>query len=273
MNSIDSIYSQVKSFDELCAIGCKFIKGEIKTHPFLITINSQDNLYELTGEYEWIKKYLFQYNKLGFYTIMSQPGTTKPTDIYANYYEYKKSFSTRDKQIYNNVNSNKLAGTYGIKQRAEVEGFMRYSNALELYSMLKNDPNVIILIKIKKDNLIDCDYLTNNTFNDALDKYATLSYEQIDDLNNKIRFMIMEDETNIMIKKKYFNYKRNDKLKLMYHLTKRYFEINKYDINKHLPNIMDLDIVSISIMDKRFDSNDYLWDKILFCLKQINKIN
>ncbi len=115
--------------------------------------------------------------------------------------------------------------------------------------MLKNEPDIIILISTNKEN---------NNIN-SLDKYTTLSYEEIED---NIRFVEIEAETNELIRKKYVNYKRDDKLKLMYHVVRRYFEINKYDIKKHIPNLLDSDIISISIIDKIWNWNDYLWEKI-----------
>jgi hypothetical protein len=250
---MSSIYHNIKTFDELCAIGCEFIKGYIIHHPFLPTNKSRDNLYELVGEYSWIREYLYELNKLGFYTIMSQPGNSKSIDIYSNYYEYKKSYIIDSTKI----NLTKLDGNFGIMQRAEVEGFMKYDKAKQLYSMLKNDPNIIILISTNKEN----DILN------SLDKYTTLSYETID---TNIRFMEIEAEYNETIRLKYKNYKRDEKLKLMKHVIRRYFEINKFEIKKHIPNILDTDIVGITIMDRIWNRNDYLWEKILICFKKIS---
>jgi hypothetical protein len=166
---------------------------------------------------------------------MSQPGNSKLIDIYSNYYEYKKSYIIADTKT--KINLTKLDGNYGIMQRAEVEGFMKYDKAIQLYYMLKNDTNIIILISTNKEN-----YISN-----SLDKYTTLSYETTH-YNN--RFMKMEAEYNETIRQKYKNYKRDDKLKLMKHVIRRYFEINKFEIKKHFPNILDTDIVGISIINK-----------------------
>lgn len=252
---MSSIYQNIKTFDELCVIGCEFIKGNVIHHPFLPFNKSRDNLYELVGEYSWIREYLLEFNKLGFYTIMSQPGNSKSINIYSNYYEYKKSYIIKDTKT--KINLTKLDGGFGIMQRAEVEGFMKYAKAIQLYSMLKDDPNIIILMSTNKENNIS----------NSLDKYTTLSYEITHD---NIRFMEMEAEYNETIKLKYKNYKRDDRLKLMHHVIRRYFEINKFEIKKHIPNILDTDIVGISIMDRIWNRNDYLWDKILICLKKIS---
>jgi hypothetical protein len=52
---------------------------------------------------------------------MSQHCDSKSIEIYSNYLEYKKSFNLNNTQM----NLNKLDGTFGIKQKAEVEGFMK----------------------------------------------------------------------------------------------------------------------------------------------------
>lgn len=256
---MNSIYQNIKTFYELCAIGCEFIKGNVIHHPFLPTNNSRDNLYELVGEYGWIREYLYEFNQLGFYTIMSQPGNSKSIDIYSNYYEYKK-YSISD-NIKTKINLTKVDRNFGTTQRAEVEGFMKYDKAIQIYSMLKNDPNIIILISTNKEKE------NENEISNSLDKYTTLSYETID---TNIRFMEIEDEYNEIIRLKYKNYKRDERLKLMNHVIRRYFEINKFEIKKHIPNILDTDIVGISIMDRVWNRNDYLWDKILICLKKIS---
>mgnify|MGYP007128297437 CR=1 FL=1 len=124
------MYSSIKTFDKLCELGCEFIQDKIKSHPFLIIDESKSNLYELDNEYKWIKEYLLEYNKLGYFTVMSQPGIDKSTQIYQNCLDYKQSFS--------NPNILPLNGIYGILQRAEIQGFMENHKALKLYELLKN---------------------------------------------------------------------------------------------------------------------------------------
>ena len=250
----NNIYNNINSFDELCETGCDFILDKIKQHPFLIIDQTRDNLYELVGPYKWIKDYLYQYNKMGFYTVMSQPGADYPIKIYQNYLEYKKSFD-------NNIMP--LNGFYGVKQRAEVEGFMKLDKALKLFELLKDEPDIQIGLSL----LISPDKYLNNFNEKSIDKYATISY-QIDE-NNELRFMELEVESNKIIRKNLQGVNRNYKLEQLKHVVKRYFVVRNYLIKKHIPNLKDNDIVGISIMDLEWNRNDYLWEKIFISLKNI----
>lgn len=252
-----NIYNQIKTFDELCRIGCDFIQDKIKSHPFLIINQSKDNLYELVGKNEWIRDYLYQYNLMGFYTVMSQPGLDYPVQIYPNYLDYKKSFIPEF-----NLYVYPMKEKFGVKQRAEVEGFMKLEKAVKLYNLLKNDIEIKIGIS---------SYLVNekNKVPDhpLIDNYATLSY-QIEN-NNQVRFMELEAETNELVRLKLKSTNRNYKLSKLKHVIRRYFIVRNYSLNKHIPNLLDNDIVGISIMDLIWTRNDYLWEKIYLCLKQI----
>ena len=250
------MYSNINTFEELCESGCKFILNKIKTHPFLIINQNQDNLYELVGEYAWIRDYLYQYNKMGFYTVMSQPGLSRNVDIYPTYLDYKNSFA--NKQII------KRNGKFGVSQRAEVEGFMKMSQALKLYESLKNEPR----IKIGLSNLSE-----NNSYEHdikSIDKYATLSYEIIQS-NNETRFMEMEAEFNETVRNNLEGVCRDVKLSNLYHVIKRYYVVRTYSLKSHIPNLIDSDIVGVSIMDLEWKSNDFIWEKIYLSLLEINK--
>ncbi len=256
---MSNIYNNINSFDELCKIGCEFILDKIKQHPFLIIDQTRDNLYELIGPYKWIKDYLYQYNKMGFYTVMSQPGADYPIKIYPNYLEYKKSFDSSN----NNINIKPLDGIYGVKQRAEVEGFMKLDKALKLFELLKDEPD----IKIGLSLLVSPDKYLNNLNQNSIDKYTTISYQI--EKNNHERFMELEVETNKIIRKNLQGVNRNYKLEQLKHVVKRYFVVRNYLIKKHIPNLKDNDIIGISIMDLVWNRNDYLWEKIFICLKKI----
>lgn len=251
---MSNIYSEIKTFDELCRLGCDFIQNKIKTHPFLIVDQSKDNLYELVDGNEWIRDYLYSYNLMGFYTVMSQPGSDYPIQIYSSYLDYKKSF-------YPEFNILPLKNKFGVKQRAEVEGFMKLDKAIKLYNILKDDPEIKIgiSVQIDKNKII----IPSNT----LDNYATLSYEIND--NKQIRFMESEAESNEITRSKLKGVDRNLKLSQLKHVVRRYFEVRNYSLNKHIPNLVDTDIVGVSIMDLVWNRNDYLWEKIYLCLKTI----
>lgn len=251
---MSNIYTLVKTFDELCNIGCEFIQNKIKIHPFLIVDESKDNLYELVGTNEWIRNYLYQYNSMGFYTVMSQPGSDYPIQIFSSYLDYKRSFISE-------YNITPLTDKFGVKQRAEVEGFMKSDKALKLFDMLKDDPEIKIGIST---NLINKTNLLN-----TLDNYTTLSYQIENFSNNQIRFMEYEAELNELNRLKLKGTERNYKLSQLKHVVRRYFVIRNYSLNKHIPNLSDDDIVGISIMDLIWNRNEYLWEKIYLCLKNI----
>lgn len=260
-----NIYTEIKTFDELCDIGCKFIQNKIKTHPFLIVDETKDNLYELVGTNEWIRDYLYQYNLMGFYTVMSQPGSDYPIQIYPSYLDYKKSFDSQ----FNGIKP--LDGKFGVKQRAEVEGFMKLEKAIKLYNLLKDDTQIKIGLSTFYTNDFGNNYantyLNSNQLTNTIDNYATLSYEI--ENNNHIRFMEYEAETNEIIRSELEGSDRNYKLSKLKHVVRRYFIVRTYRLKKHIPNLSDVDIVGISIMDLVWYRNDYLWEKIYLCLKDI----
>lgn len=256
------VYLQIKTFDELCKIGCDFIENKIKIHPFLIIDQSKDNLYELIDKNTWIRDYLYQYNLMGFYTVMSQPGSDYSVQIYPTYLDYKKSFLPVLPEF--NICFEPLKEKFGVKQRAEVEGFMKLEKALKLYNLLKDDLEIKISISPNLDN-----EKNNNKDNNQLtiNNYATLSY-QIENDNN-IRFMELEAETNELVRLELDGVDRNIKLSKLKHVVRRYFIVRNYPLNKHIPNLSDDDIVGISIMDLVWTRNDYLWEKIYLNLKNI----
>lgn len=252
------MYSHIDSFDKLCETGCDFIMDKIKIHPFLKIDQTKSNLYELDETNKWIRDYLYQYNKLGFYTVMSQPGLDYPVKLYSSYLDYKKSHLEQ--------NIKYTDGKFGIKQRAEVEGFMKLSKAKILLNHLGSDNRLRIGISNLESREI---FYAGESISalDPLDEYATLSYRVNSDSN--IVFMNKEDKINESIRFKYKNSPRDLKLSLMNHIIRRYFVVRTYPLKKHIPNLKDDDIVGVSIMDLVWDSNDYLWDKVLFALNII----
>jgi hypothetical protein len=256
-----NIYSQVKTFDELCGIGCDFIQNKIKLHPFLIVDNTKDNLYELVGQNEWIRDYLYQYNMMGFYTVMSQPGSDYHIQIYPTYLDYKNSFIPTLNIV------NPLDSKFGVKQRAEVEGFMKLEKAVKLFNLLKNEPEIKIGLSTCYFNDDNGNSFNNYSNQNTINNYATLSY-QIEN-NNQIRFMESEAETNEIIRLELEGSERNYKLSQLKHVVRRYFIVRNYPLKKHIQNLADTDIIGISIMDLIWDRNDYLWEKIYLCMKDI----
>lgn len=260
------MYSLIKTFSELCEIGCEFVSSNIKSHPFLIVDESKTNLYELVGDLEWIQDYIYKFNKLGFYTVMSQPGSDYPTQIYPTRFDYKKSFSYSNSNPNSNSNIKK---TFRVAQRAEVQGFMKWNDALKLYNQLNSNQNLIVGISTKSNEII----ITSNYNELPINKYATLSYELVNPNPNQNqtqqRFMEEEDNYNIGISTKTHGINRDKKLSMMKHLIRRYFQVRNYPLKKHIPNLIDEDVVGVSIMELKWNSNEHLWIKVLDVLKNI----
>ena len=155
---------------------------------------------------------------MDFYTVMSQPGTDYPIKIYPNYLEYKKSFDSSN----NNIYIEPINCIYGVKQRAEVEGFMKLDKALKIFELLTDERYIQIglsLIVSPNVYLNNLNYLNQNQ--NSIDKYSTISYQI--EKNNQIRFMELEVETNQIIRRNLQGINRNYKLEQLKHVVKRYF--------------------------------------------------
>jgi len=178
--------------------------------------------------------------------------------------DYNKSLTDNSIQPIN--------GIFRVKQRAEVEGYMKLSKAIKLYDELKKQSHIKIKIsdniftnKMSIDNLL----LYNNdiiTITNSLDKYTKLSYV-IE--NNSYRFMEMEEELNELISHEYENSPKDKKFSMMNHVVRKYFIVRSCPLKKLFPSLIENDIVGVSIMDLTWNRNDFLWEKILFVLKNI----
>jgi len=95
--------------------------------------NDPKVLYELKGPLEYIKDIVIQYNKLGFLTHTSQPGSICP-----NY----KVYQTRDDDRYRR--EDKILTLDGVrKQRAYIRGFMHKTMADYIILNLKDDHLIV----------------------------------------------------------------------------------------------------------------------------------
>ena len=85
------------------------------------------DLYELTGKFEWIKQIVIQYNKLGFYTVASQPGKISIIDKHNNIVR---------------------------KQRAYIRGYMHIDMANYIISKINTNSNPYIFVRSETNNKI-----------------------------------------------------------------------------------------------------------------------
>jgi hypothetical protein len=77
--------------------------------------------------------------------------------------------------------------------------------------------------------------------------------------------MESEAETNEIIRLELEGSERNYKLSQLKHVVRRYFIVRTYPLKKHIPNLSDVDIVGISIMD-------LVWDYQLDNLKMYKNV-
>lgn len=222
------------TFEELCSYGAKFVNNEVKDF-FDLWYHTDDNMYELTGDKFWIRNLIYQYNKNGFFTTISQPGDDGKFTIF-------KSLGSRLKGDINDVKT----GNFGLQQRAMIRGFMKKTNCMKVYDKLKKDDRIVICSDIDNENLLE-EYT-----------YCSISYEQINETNKRI----MYDEYKKMVScgGSINKYDLNDLDDCM--LTG--FGSSSFNNFSHL--IKDTpheDIVSIAFMDKIWNDNTYLWTTLL----------
>jgi hypothetical protein len=87
------------------------------------------NFYELI-ENTWIKNIIIDFNKMGFYTVTSQPGKLE-----TNVTVYKTKYDRK----YNNSENIIISNDYSRKQRAYVRGYMNIDMANYIIRNLSND--------------------------------------------------------------------------------------------------------------------------------------
>ena len=122
-------FCKIKTFDELCEYYAKIVIDKATYCPTCWFCHDRDWLYELVHDKYWIRDVIYQLNKNGFLTDMSQPGDE---------YETFDKESTDDKNFI-------------MLQRALVSGYMKKNDAYKLYEKLKNDNKLIIMINEHND--------------------------------------------------------------------------------------------------------------------------
>lgn len=91
------------------------------------------DLYELIGEFEWIKDYIYFYNDNGFMTVTSQPG-----EITKNIKIYKSEWHARMRD----ETDAKTSELFSRRQRAYIRGYMDEKMADYIVKDLQNDENI-----------------------------------------------------------------------------------------------------------------------------------
>jgi hypothetical protein len=71
-------YKNFRTFEDVCRHGAMYVSDQVKNHPNWLDVPDDSKvLYEMVGEYEWIGKIIYDYNCLGFFTDLSQPGLSE----------------------------------------------------------------------------------------------------------------------------------------------------------------------------------------------------
>lgn len=191
------------------------------------------NLPELTGKNEYIKDFIVGFNKMGFYTVTSQPGS-----IINNFTTFKTVYDRKYK-IKKNIVSN-TNDIYYRKQRAYIRGYMKTEMATFIINNLVDEEFI---------------YARSNNHNGII--------------NDKIKLgsVIFKNDVPIV----YEISKEID-------ITKISDANESYDLSVplHRPLNDKDDIVEFDIIDKRWNMNDYMWNKLYNLIKlyhQNNMIN
>lgn len=254
-------YSNIKNFNDLCWYGSLYVSNQVKKSPNWIDLeDGKKALYEMVGKHEWIGKIIYSYNLLGFYTYCSQPGRIYQTKLFANHYDAMTE--------QNNPNYKYLRGNYEMYQRACVNGFMEKDKAIKLYELVNQNPNYIISLSCM-ENKIDKEF-----------EVCTLPAKNRKLMCNELFEMEKQLLQINASNKQSFNddkiFKKIPDIPVTYYGGKKEKFSNKFKIlhEKYLTSMdkyffQDDVIVSVSIMDKRWNNNEEFWNDILMWLYRL----
>jgi hypothetical protein len=246
---------ECKTFEQVCLVGAKYANDEDDVHESLGWCDSgcTPNLYEMVRNYSWIRPIIHQYNKLGFYTRMSQPGCNdsiiKSKSLYG---------SMKQTDIYLN-NGNQ----HTHKQRAMIMGYMRCDRATKIYNILKNDPYLMVgLHSINNGDIPNYSWITSSFTNNEI----TPNVFDIIKLDHPNYDRMTARQQNIINKKYPADFKSYAGAHCsINNFTKELPKLASSCFDTKSPEYLDY----IEIFDKRWDNNDYLWNKVLDILQKI----
>ncbi len=253
-------YTNIKTFDQLCLYGSLFVSDRVKKFPGWKDLkDGKKALCEMVEEYEWIGKFIFGYNLLGFFTVSSQPGTIYKTEIYSNHYDYMmNAMEESNPQI--------LEGNYELYQRAFVNGWMEKDKAIKFYNLIKQNPNYLISLSCFENEIPKEYEICTLVAKDGIPMFKEL--EESHELLKKLNLFKLFDKDP--------QFKKIPHIPATYYGGRKDPEPNAFEKSqkKYLINMdsqyFDPDvIVCVSIMDKRWNNNDEFWTDILNCLYKI----
>lgn len=229
-----------KTFKNVCFLGSLWCQNLIKVQPGC-GITECDNLYELNN-LDNVRNIIIEYNKLGFFTTMSQPGKI---DIDTN-------ISTDTKNVQ-------------YRQRASISGYVKLSTWLKLAKRIENDEYIFAEM-----NRCGKSYVLEHYELNAIKKTQNFKSQQLS--NRLMTATFINNEFPIDI----YNKKINDKTIHIITLEDEgisYFWTNAccetQSINDYIGHeiIDDDEIIPIHIFDKEWGNNDRLWNLILQVLQ------
>lgn len=233
-------YREISSAQQLYQYGADLVMDRVKDDPIWGNREGSPNLYELTGEYEWIKPIMRQYNLLGFFTRGSQPGDSYPVKIHSSHHDFMTG------------GTDYLEGNYTCMQRANVGGFMLHDMAQYVSNAIESD------LRISSNDIkyITAPFKDGVLMEDECNKVQQMSSSYFQDGSRGWHDAVQ---------------KHND-FKEVPHVPVSYFIDDGQCLNPFdFPLLDTTQFKYINICDIHWNDNSYLWTKLLDVLTEYHK--
>jgi|SRR3989338_468499 len=214
----NNINSEIGDFYQLCSYTADNLA------------NNKSVFYELSADIAII---IYEYNKMNFLTITSQPGGQSINNMYKSEYHSHKERTQEN-----------ILCKVTRKQRPYIRGYMKKNMADFIYKQLQHDEN--LFVRTSNNNYIfpfDIKFASVNFLNDS------------PVLSESIDWISIEETKNIPDS----NWSLD--LKVPLH---RSFDLL---FGKQYPNINSSDIVEFDVIDIRWDNNLYLFHRLFDLIK------
>ena len=212
-------------------------------------------LYELSN-LEWIKCIIIEYNRLGFFTYTSQPGSERNNVLFKS--EYHRRISNKEDITQEFLKENIIHHDAVRKQRAYIRGYMNIKMADFVFQKLEHDPYLFVRTT------------NNNRHANFQVKFGSVNFwNEQPVLNEEIVWHDIEETKNIPDADWSFNFSLSLRRPLTEMLKIRPLS-EMFD--KEYQNIDCADIVEFEIIDTRWNENSYLWNKLLETIRAYQKV-
>jgi len=239
-------FASVKSFKDLCILGELWANNERKESLGNKNVRQHINLYEMTEGRDWIRPIVAFLNRKGWFSTMTQPAREFPTRVFRNMalWEEDNARNANSKSPYNfNPPFNAktmIKGNFTTIQRAFYSGFMSKVMANRLQRALARDP---FLLMVRSDKPQRQTQLLNKSCN---------------------RFITVIAKDGVPLCKETLLSEQDSSLPFL-HGTYFTAQGSLADVKDELPNFRDRfnNYVNVSVMDKRWNDNSYMWNKLV----------